>query len=103
MASVMQRAITIDDTNSATQEERINALILENRGLKEILAVHENMQQQKQATTDISQVRSNGFTQIPPKEPPHAPERCLAIDEDVLLSVIRFILFSCVEIYQRMY
>jgi hypothetical protein len=48
MASIMQRAIDIDDTNNASQEERINALLLENRGLKEILTVHENMQQHKQ-------------------------------------------------------
>ncbi len=44
----MQRAIDIDESNSAIHEERINALLLENRGLKEILAVHENMHQQKQ-------------------------------------------------------
>lgn len=43
MATVMSRAIDVDDTNSATQEERINALLVENRGLKEILAVHENI------------------------------------------------------------
>lgn len=43
----MSRAIDIDDTNSASQEERINALLLENRGLKEILAVHETMHRTK--------------------------------------------------------
>jgi hypothetical protein len=59
MASIMQRAINIDDTNSASQEERINALLLENRGLKEILTVHENMRQHKQ----ISEVRFN-YTHI---------------------------------------
>ncbi len=48
MASIMQRAIDIDESTNATQEERINALLLENRGLKEILAVHEHMHQQKQ-------------------------------------------------------
>jgi len=53
MASVMRRAIDIDDTNSASQEERINALLLENRGLKEILAVHENMHRPKQITPTI--------------------------------------------------
>jgi len=52
----MQRAIDIDDTNSAAQEERIHALILENRGLREILAVHENMHQHKQLPTTIPQV-----------------------------------------------
>jgi len=55
MASVMRRAIDIDDTNSASQEERINALLLENRGLKEILAVHENIQRPKQTTTAVSE------------------------------------------------
>jgi len=56
MASIMQRAIDIDESNSATQEERINALLLENRGLKEILAVHENMHQHKQLPPTISEV-----------------------------------------------
>lgn len=51
MASVMRRAIDIDDTNSASQEERINALLLENRGLKEILAVHENIHRPKPVPT----------------------------------------------------
>jgi len=41
--------------NNATQEERIKALILENRGLKEILAVHEHMHQHKQLPTTISE------------------------------------------------
>jgi hypothetical protein len=50
MALIMQRAIDIDETNNTSQEERINALLLENRGLKEILAVHENMQQTKPST-----------------------------------------------------
>lgn len=48
MATVMRQAIDIDDTNSASQEERIHALLLENRGLKEILAIHENIQRPKQ-------------------------------------------------------
>lgn len=48
MATVMRHAIGIDDTHSASQEERIHALLLENRGLKEILAVHENMHRSKQ-------------------------------------------------------
>jgi hypothetical protein len=56
MASVMRRAIDIDDTNSASQEERINALVLENRGLKEILAVHENIQRPKQISTTATEV-----------------------------------------------
>lgn len=56
MASIMQRAIDIDETNSATQEERINALLLENRGLKEILAVHENIHRHKQLTSNIPEV-----------------------------------------------
>ncbi|CAF1424981.1 unnamed protein product [Adineta steineri] len=56
MASIMQRAIDIDEINSATQEERINALLVENRGLKEILAVHENMHQHKQLSTIIPQL-----------------------------------------------
>lgn len=47
MASIMQRAIDIDEMNSTTQEERINALLIENRGLKEILAVQEQMHQSK--------------------------------------------------------
>jgi len=61
MASIMQHAIDIDDTNNASQEERINALLLENRGLKEILAVHENMRQHKQIpepTTESSVAQS---------------------------------------------
>ncbi|CAF1563290.1 unnamed protein product [Rotaria sp. Silwood1] len=53
MALIMQRAIDIDDTNNAAQEERINALLLENRGLKEILAVHENMHKHKSITTTL--------------------------------------------------
>jgi hypothetical protein len=61
MASIMQRAIDIDEKNHATQEERIKALILENRGLKEILAVHENMHQHKQLPTTISEVNFNRF------------------------------------------
>jgi len=56
MASVMRRAIDTYDTNSASQEERINALLLENRGLKEILAVHENIHRPKQISTAISEV-----------------------------------------------
>lgn len=44
----MQRAIEIDETQSITQEERIKALIIENRGLRELLAVHENIDQMKQ-------------------------------------------------------
>lgn len=56
MASIMQRAIDIDETNHATQEERINALLLENRGLKELLAVHENIHQQKQLISTIPEV-----------------------------------------------
>jgi hypothetical protein len=56
MASVMRRAIDIDDTNSASQEERINALLLENRGLKEILAVHENIQRPKAISTSVNEV-----------------------------------------------
>jgi suppressor of IKK-epsilon len=55
MASIMQRAIDIDETNHTTQEERINALLLENKGLKEILAVHEHMHQQKPLSTIISE------------------------------------------------
>jgi cytoskeletal protein RodZ len=55
MASVMRRAIDIDDTNSASQEERINALLLENRGLKEILAVHENIQRPKAISTSVNE------------------------------------------------
>lgn len=51
MASVMRRAIDIDDTTSASQEERINALLLENRGLKELLAVHENIHRPKPIST----------------------------------------------------
>jgi SIKE family len=54
MASIMQRAIDIDDVNSASQEERVRALLIENRGLKEILAVHENMHHPKHATTTMS-------------------------------------------------
>jgi hypothetical protein len=56
MALIMQRAIDIDESNSTTQEERINALLLENRGLKEILAVHENMHQHKQLPPTIPEV-----------------------------------------------
>ncbi len=57
MASIMQRAIDIDESNSAIHEERINALLLENRGLKEILAVHENMHRPKQISpTNVSEV-----------------------------------------------
>jgi len=56
MALIMQRAIDIDETNSATQEELINALLLENRGLKEILAVHENMHRHKQLPAIIPEV-----------------------------------------------
>lgn len=48
MATVMRRAIDVDDLNSATQEERLNALLTENRGLKEILAVHETMHRSTQ-------------------------------------------------------
>ncbi|CAF0983424.1 unnamed protein product [Adineta ricciae] len=62
MASIMQRAITIDDTNSATQEKRINALLLENRGLKEILAVHENMHSHKQLPPVPAQSQTNEMT-----------------------------------------
>ncbi len=61
MASIMQRAIDIDESNSAIHEERINALLLENRGLKEILAVHENMHQHKQLPTTIPQVHFAWF------------------------------------------
>lgn len=57
MALIMQRAIVIDDKNSASQEERITALVLENRGLKELLAVHENIHQHKQvSTTTVNEV-----------------------------------------------
>ncbi|CAF1495640.1 unnamed protein product [Rotaria sp. Silwood1] len=55
MASVMRHAIGIDDTNSASQEERINALLLENRGLKEILSAHENIHRSKQILTTTSE------------------------------------------------
>ncbi|CAM4870426.1 unnamed protein product [Rotaria socialis] len=51
IASVMRHAISIDDTHSASQDERINALLLENRGLKEILAVHETMHRPKPTST----------------------------------------------------
>lgn len=47
MASIMQRAVEIDEAQSVTQEERIKALIIENRGLRELLAVHENIDQTK--------------------------------------------------------
>ena len=55
MAAIMQRAIDIDEVNSTSQEERINALLLENRGLKEILAVHEQMHQSKPSPPTTSQ------------------------------------------------
>jgi hypothetical protein len=64
MASIMQRAIDIDETNHTTQEERINALLLENKGLKEILAVHEHMHQQKPLPTIISEVIQYSFSLI---------------------------------------
>ncbi|CAF3322702.1 unnamed protein product [Rotaria socialis] len=75
MALIMQRAIDIDDTNNAAQEERINALLLENRGLKEILAVHENMHKPKQvspivtipeSTTTTAAVAELSNSPIPP-------------------------------------
>lgn len=47
MATMMRRAIAMDDGYSASQEERLNALIVENRGLKELLAVHEHIHQGK--------------------------------------------------------
>ena len=56
MALIMQRAIDIDNTNSATQEEQINALLLENRGLKEVLAVHEKMHQRNHSSMTMSEV-----------------------------------------------
>jgi len=45
MACIMRKAIDIDDTNIHSQEERINALLLENKGLKEMLTVHGHIQQ----------------------------------------------------------
>ena len=56
MASVMRHAIDIDDINNASQEERINSLLLENRGLKEILAVHESIHRPKQMSRYVSEV-----------------------------------------------
>lgn len=47
MASIMQRAIDIDESHSTSQEERLNALLLENRGLKELLAVREQIHDEK--------------------------------------------------------
>ena len=43
----MQHAIDIDDSQSNNQEQRLNALLLENRHLKQILAVHEQMHHEK--------------------------------------------------------
>ncbi|UJR15267.1 hypothetical protein I4U23_002221 [Adineta vaga] len=72
MASIMQRAITIDDTNSATQEERIKALVLENRGLKEILAVHENMHKEKQLSNITTESMANESSSM--AQPTSQPE-----------------------------
>ncbi|CAF1423240.1 unnamed protein product, partial [Didymodactylos carnosus] len=55
MASIMRQAIDIDDINIHTQEERINALLLENKGLKEMLTVHEHIQQCKQTIVPVQQ------------------------------------------------
>ena len=57
MASMMRRAIDTDDSYSASQEERLNALLVENRGLKELLAVHEQIHQEKLTATTTSEVR----------------------------------------------
>lgn len=43
----MQHAIDIDDSQSNNQEQRLNALLIENRHLKQILAVHEQMHHEK--------------------------------------------------------
>ena len=56
MASVMRQAIDVDDLTSASQEERINALLTENRGLKEILAIHDNMHRAKPPAVDNAEV-----------------------------------------------
>lgn len=57
MASMMRRAIDIDDSYSASQDERLNALLVENRGLKELIAVHEQIHQEKLTATTTSEVR----------------------------------------------
>ena len=61
MASVMQQAIEIDDRNSATQEERINALLIENRTLRQILTVHQ-MKESSDCTDEVNQKLFLGFS-----------------------------------------
>lgn len=54
MASTMRRAIEIDDSNFASQEERLHELLLENRGLKELLIVHQQIHQLKPTSVTVS-------------------------------------------------
>ncbi|CAF0830020.1 unnamed protein product [Didymodactylos carnosus] len=58
MACIMRKAIDIDDINIHGQEERINALLLENKGLREMLTVHEHIQQCKQTMVPIQQTNT---------------------------------------------
>lgn len=51
MATVMQQAVEIDDRNSTTQEDRINALIIENRALRELLTVYQSTEQSSSLPT----------------------------------------------------
>lgn len=53
----MRRAIDVDDSHRASQDERLHALLAENRGLKELLAVHQQMHQTKSlSSTAVSEV-----------------------------------------------
>lgn len=47
MSSIMQHAIDIDESQSNNQEQRLNALLMENRHLKQLLIVHEQMHNDK--------------------------------------------------------
>lgn len=66
MASVMRQAIDVDDLTSASQEERISALLTENRGLKEILAIHDNMHRVTPTTIDNAEPTNGKSTLVPP-------------------------------------
>jgi len=70
MASMMRRAIDIDDSYSASQDERLNALLVENRGLKELIAVHEQIHQEKLMATTTSETTTTTTTTTMTNESP---------------------------------
>lgn len=71
MASTMRRAIELDDSHSATREERLNALLVENHGLKELIAVHEQIHQEKLTATTTAETSETTTSEPPPPVDDH--------------------------------